>query len=270
MKGGDMKKQMSSVQSLMRGAALAVAIFSAGMVSALAEGDVEHPKDQSWSWEGLFGHFDRTDLQHGFQVYMEVCASCHGLDLLAYRNLGDPGGPGFSEAEVKAIAANVIVEGTPDELGDPTERPALPSDRFKNPYPNEQAARGSNGGALPPDLSVIIKARGNGADYVYSILTGYEEAPEDMELREGLYYNPYVSGRSIAMAEQLADGLLEYSDGSEPSAHQMTRDVVTFLAWAAEPKLEARKRTGFQVLLYLIVFAGLMYLVKKKVWQDQH
>jgi cytochrome c1 len=189
---------------------------------------------------------------------------------MAYRNLSQPGGPEFSEAEVKAIAAEYLVEDGPDDYGDMFERAALPRDGFVEPYPNENAGRAANGGAYPPDLSLINKARGGGADYVYAILAGYEEAPEGMEMRAGLYYNPYMSGGKIAMPAPLLEDIVEYGDGTPATVEQMSADVVHFLEWAAEPKMEERKRIGLMVMIYLSIFAALMYISMRKIWGDLH
>ena len=184
----------------------------------------------------------------------------------AFRNLSQEGGPEFSEAEVKAIAKEYLVEDGPDDYGDMFERDALPRDKFPSPYPNENAARAANGGAYPPDLSLITKARGGGADYIHALLSGYEEAPEGVEMRAGLYYNPYMAGGKIAMPVPLLEELVEYSDGTEATVEQMSMDVTHFLNWTAEPELEQRKRMGFMVLIYLSIFAGLMFFSMRKIW----
>ncbi len=233
---------------------------------AQAAGDVRHPRAVDWHFAGLFGTYDRNALRRGFQVYMEVCASCHSMNQLSFRNLGQPGGPEFSEAQVIAIAADYMVEDGPDDYGDMFDRPGLPKDRFVAPYPNKNAARAVNGGAYPPDLSLITKARAGGPDYVHALLTGYNKAPEGVEMRAGLSYNSYMSGGKIAMPPPLVDKLVEYGDGTRASVEQMSLDVVHFLNWAAEPELEARKRIGFMVLIYLTVFAGLMFFTMRKIW----
>jgi cytochrome c1 len=224
----------------------------------------------NWQFDGLFGTYDRNALRRGFQVYKEVCASCHSLNQIAFRNLSQEGGPEFSEAEVKAIAKEYLVEDGPDDYGDMFERDALPRDKFPSPYPNENAARAANGGAYPPDLSLITKARGGGADYIHALLSGYEEAPEGVEMRAGLYYNPYMAGGKIAMPVPLLEELVEYSDGTEATVEQMSMDVTHFLNWTAEPELEQRKRMGFMVLIYLSIFAGLMFFSMRKIWADLH
>lgn len=256
-------------------AGLAAAIMAVGLSAAVftpanAAGDAKHPAEMNWQFEGLFGTYDRNALRRGFQVYKEVCASCHSLNQIAFRNLSQEGGPEFSEAEVKAIAKEYLVEDGPDDYGDMFERDALPRDKFPSPYPNENAARAANGGAYPPDLSLITKARGGGADYIHALLSGYEEAPEGVEMRAGLYYNPYMAGGKIAMPVPLLEELVEYSDGTEATVEQMSMDVTHFLNWTAEPELEQRKRMGFMVLIYLSIFAGLMFFSMRKIWADLH
>lgn len=246
-------------------AASLIASALAFAAPAAAEGEAAIEK-QHWSFDGVFGTFDRGALQRGFKVYKDVCASCHGLKFLAYRNLSEPGGPEFTEAEVAAIAAEVSVQDGPNEEGDMFDRPGLPRDRFVSPFANDNAARAANGGALPPDLSVIVKARHDGSNYLYALLTGYGEAPVDVELHEGMNYNAAFPGNQIAMPQPLSDGQVDYTDGTPNDVPQMARDVTTFLTWAAEPKLEARKRAGFQVIIYLVLLAGLLYFTTKKLW----
>ena len=219
-----------------------------------------------WSFAGLTGKFERDSLQRGYQVYKEVCSSCHSMKYLSYRNLGQKGGPEFTLEEVKAIAASYDVEDGPNSEGEMYERPGRPSDHFVNPYPNDNAAIAANGGAYPPDMSVLVKARPGGANYIYSILMGYEEKPADFVLDEGVYYNKYMDGNKIKMMSPLSDGLIEYTDGTEATQAQMAKDVTTFLTWAAEPHLEARHRTGIKVLIYLILLATLVYFSMKKIW----
>ena len=223
-------------------------------------------KKDNWSFKELTGKFDRASLQRGFQVYKEVCASCHSMQYLSYRNLGEPGGPEFTQEEVKAIAASVEIEDGPDSQGEMFTRPGKPSDKFKSPYPNVEASTVANGGAYPPDMSVLVKARPGGADYMYSVLMGYEEPPAGMKLDDGVYYNKYMIGQKIKMASPLSDGIVEYSDGTEATMDQMAKDVTTFLAWAAEPELEERHRVGFKVIIYLILLTILVYLSMKKIW----
>ena len=224
------------------------------------------PIKVNWSFKELTGKFDRASLQRGFQVYKEVCASCHSMQYLSYRNLGEPGGPEFTQEEVKAIAASVEIEDGPDSQGEMFTRPGKPSDKFKSPYPNVQASTAANGGAYPPDMSVLVKARPGGADYMYSVLMGYEEPPAGMKLDDGVYYNKYMIGQKIKMASPLSDGIVEYSDGTEATMDQMAKDVTTFLAWAAEPELEVRHKLGIKVIIYLILLTVLVYLSMKKIW----
>lgn len=248
------------------------ALLTAGLSLSGAEaaGDAKHPEAVDWSFNGLFGTYDRDSLRRGYKVYTEVCAACHSMEHLRFRNLSQPGGPEFSELEVKAIAADFTVEDGPDDYGDMFERPALPKDAFVKPFPNVQAARAANGGAHPPDLSLITKARSGGPDYIHALLTGYEDPPSGMKMRDGLYYNPYMAGGKIAMAAPLLEDLIEYTDGTVASVEQMSYDVVTFLNWAAEPELEERKQTGFMVLIYLTVFAGLLFFSMRRIWADKH
>ncbi len=220
----------------------------------------------NWSFEGVFGTFDRASLQRGYQVYQEVCSGCHSVQHLSYRNLSEKGGPGFSLDESKAIAAQFEVTDGPNEDGEMFIRPGRLSDKFVNPFPNVKAAAAANGGAYPPDMSVLAKARKGGADYIYSLLLGYEEAPAEYELDDGVYYNKYMPGQKIMMAEPLFDGVVEYADGTETSKEQMAKDITTFLVWAADPHLEARHKMGFKVFFYLIIFLTLVYLSKQKVW----
>ena len=258
------------LKTILSAAVLAAGLAALPVAPAEAAGDAKHPAAIDWSFNGLFGTYDRNALRRGYQVYVEVCAACHSMNQIAFRNLSQPGGPEFSEAEVKALAKQYIVEDGPDDYGDMFERDALPKDKFPSPYPNENAARAANGGAYPPDLSLITKARGGGPDYIHALLSGYEDAPEGVEMRAGLYYNPYMPGGKIAMPIPLMDELVEYSDGTEATVEQMSLDVTHFLNWAAEPELEQRKRTGFMVLIYLTIFAGLMYFSMRKIWADQH
>ena len=231
-----------------------------------AAGEQAEPIKIDWSFKGLTGKFDRSSLQRGFQVYKEVCASCHSMQYLSYRNLGEPGGPEFSEAEVKAIAASFEVTDGPDAQGEMFTRPGRPSDKFVSPYPNVKAAAAANGGAYPPDMSVLVKARKGGANYIYSVLVGYEDPPAGVTLDDGVYYNKYMIGNKIKMPNNLSDGLVEYADGTSATVDQMAKDVTTFLAWAAEPELEERHKTGIKVMIYLILLSILVYLSMKKIW----
>ena len=220
----------------------------------------------NWSFKGIFGTFDRASLQRGYQVYQEVCSGCHSAQYLSYRNLSEKGGPEFSVEEAKAIAAQFEVEDGPNSDGEMFTRLGRLSDKFVKPYPNVEASTAANGGAYPPDMSVLAKARKGGADYIYSLLLGYEEAPTGFELDEGVYYNKYMSGNRIKMLAPLSDGLVEYSDGTQSTTAQMAKDVTTFLVWAAEPHLESQHRMGFKVIIYLIILLTLVYMSKQKVW----
>jgi len=243
-------------------AALLLVLGPAADVARAVEGALE-PIERSWPHEGLFGSYDRPAAQRGLQVYREVCSACHSLDYIAFHNLT---ALGFSEEEVRALASEYTVTDGPNDEGEMFERPGQLTDRFPPPYPNEQAARVANGGALPPDLSLITKARADGTNYLYSLLLGYTEAPAGEEGPEGMYYNLYFPGHWIAMPPPLSEGQVAYADGTEATLEQMSADVTTFLTWAAEPTLEARKQTGLKVMLFLIVLTGLIYATKRKVW----
>ena len=219
-----------------------------------------------WSFKGIFGTFDRASLQRGYQVYQEVCAGCHSVQHLSYRNLSEKGGPEFSIEEAKAIAAQFEVEDGPNSEGEMFMRPARLSDKFVKPYPNVEASTAANGGAYPPDMSVLAKARAGGADYIYSLLMGYEEPPTGFELDDGVYYNKFMPGNKIKMSAPLSEGLIDYSDGTQASVEQMSKDVTAFLVWASEPHLEAQHRMGFKVIIYLIVLFTLVFMSKQKVW----
>ncbi len=221
---------------------------------------------QDWTFKGFFGKFDRASLQRGYQVYAEVCSSCHSMQYLSYRNLAETGGPEFSEEQAKAIASQFEVKDGPNEDGEMFTRTAKLSDRFVSPYANEKEAQASNGGAYPPDMSVLVKARKGGADYIYSVLLGYEDPPKDIQLDDGVYYNAYMYGKKIKMANPLSEGLVQYKDGTEASVEQMAKDVTTFLSWAAEPHLESRHKIGFRSIIYLIIITFLVYFVMKKIW----
>lgn len=256
--------------------------FSGAAIAATAL----HVEEQDWSFSGPFGKFDRAQLQRGFQVYTENCSACHSMELVSFRNLMQEGGPGFSEAEVRAIAAEVSVLDGPDADGEMFDRPGRLADRFPSPWANEEQGRASNNGAYPPDFSLLAKARAatrgfptfvfdiftqyqeSGPDYIYGLLTGYgADVPEDVEMLPGLYYNPhFMSGVQIAMAPPLSDEQHEYSDGSPETVDQYARDVAAFMMWAAEPHLVERKAMGFRVLIFLLIFAGLLFLTKRKVF----
>jgi len=250
------------------------ALLAAGLVllpagaSRAAEGvDLKHV---DWSFDGPFGKFDRAQLKRGFQVYREVCAACHSIKFVSYRNLSDAGGPEFTEAAVKTIAAESNVTDGPDADGEMFERPAEPKDRVAKPFPNDNAARAANNGAMPPDLSLMTKARKDGPNYLYSVLTGYDEAPADVVMADGMSFNHYFPGQQIAMPQPMSDEQVTYEDGTPATLDQMARDVTAFLTWTAEPKLEDRHRLGFKVMIFLTIFAGLLYATYKRVWRDQH
>ena len=244
---------------------LILSFFSLNSAQTFAAEKVEYLKTD-WSFKGLFGKFDRAALQRGYQVYTEVCASCHSMKYLSYRNLSEEGGPEFSEAAAKAIAASFEVKDGPNADGEMFTRPGKLSDKFVMPYDNVKAAQAANGGAYPPDMSVLVKARGGGVDYIYSLLQGYEDPPSGVTLDDGVYYNKYMYGNKIRMAAPLSDGIVEYGDGTIASVEQMSKDVTTFLMWAAEPHLEARHQMGFKAIVYLIILTILVYFSMKKIW----
>ena len=257
------------------------------IVPAAAAGDHDQPVPprQKWSFSGPFGTYDRGQLQRGFKVYREVCAVCHGLKLVAFRNLAELG---FSEAQVKTIAAEYKVQAGPNDQGEMFERAGQPADYFPAPWPNENAARVRYNG-VPPDFSVLAKARTyergfpwfvadmftqfqeQGVDYIHALLTGYEDKPPaGVTLPAGNFYNKYFPGHAISMPPPLSDKRVDYTDGSPTTIEQYSKDVTAFMMWAAEPHMEARKRIGSQVMIFLLVFAGLLYFTKKKVWADAH
>jgi len=263
-------------QSLSRAAVVGVAALGLTL-PAFAAGEYKDPRKPEWEHAGVFGKFDKAQLQRGLQVYREVCASCHGLKFVAFRTLGQKGGPFYDPAYknpndnpvIKALAAEYIIMDGPDELGDMFERPGRPADYFPSPFPNENAARSANGGAYPPDLSVITKARHYGADYIYSLMSGYTDPPEGLDIQPPLYYNPYFPGKKIAMPPQLYEGFPVYAEG-QPTAtvDQMALDVTAFLQWASDPHQIARKELGFAVLIYLSIFALLLYMSYKQIWRN--
>ncbi len=263
----EMKKIASpawKISSGLAGALLCAAILVAAPPHAVGkEGEI---KAQEWSFSAPFGTFDRGQLQRGYKVYKEVCSGCHGLRLLHYRNLGEPGGPEFGEAAVQALAAEAEVQDGPNDEGEMFERPGKPSDAFVSPFPNENAARAANNGANPPDLSVIAKARVGGPDYLYALMTSYKDAPDDMKMAEGMSYNAVFPGNQIAMGAPLDAEAVDYTDGTAPTLENYSKDVAAFLMWAAEPKLEERHKLGFRFMIYLIILAGLLYFAKRKVW----
>ncbi|MTI43605.1 cytochrome c1 [Roseibium hamelinense] len=277
-----MSTMIKMVRAFTAAAALAVA------APALAAGDHKpHVDRYQWSFSGPFGTFDRAQLQRGFKVYRENCSACHGLRLVAFRNLAENGGPSFSEDEAKQIASEYTVVDGPDDFGDMFDRPAILADRFPSPFPNEQAARAANNGAYPPDFSLLAKARAahrgfpwfvfdaftqyaeQGPDYITSLLTGYVEPPEGMEVPVGQYYNDaFLAGQFISMAPPLYPDSIEYTDGTPMTVEQYSKDVAAFMMWAAEPHLEDRKKMGFRVMIFLIVFAGMLYFTMKSLWRN--
>ncbi len=271
---------------LFAGAGLAAAAEEAGHNAAEpTHFPIMKPTEESWSFAGPFGTYDRAQLQRGLKVYKEVCSACHSLDLVAFRTLSELG---YSPAQIRSLAAEYTVQDGPNADGEMFERPAIASDYFPSPFPNTAAAAAANNGAAPPDFSLIAKARGvergfprfvfdiftqyaeNGPDYIHSLLTGYDhEPPAGMQIAEGTHYNPfYIGGKSLAMAKPLSDDQVTYDDGTPQTVDQYSRDVSAFLMWAAEPHLEARKQTGFSVMVFLILFAGLVYATKRKVWSN--
>jgi ubiquinol-cytochrome c reductase cytochrome c1 subunit len=253
------------MRKLLIGAAFALVL--GGASGAQAAGESVPPPNHAWSFEGMFGTYDRAALRRGFQVYQTVCAACHGLRLVAYRNLTEIG---FPADEVREIAAALEVTDGPDDQGESFVRPGRASDRFVSPFPNPQAARAANNGALPPDLSLMTKARKNGSDYVRAMLIGYQDPPAGVPLMDGMYYNIYFPGHQIAMPPVLTAGAVAYPEGVEATPEQMAHDVATFLTWAAEPEMEERKRLGIKVMLFLIVLTGMLYAVKRHVWSKIH
>lgn len=269
-----MKSLCSYAAAFVTGAILSTSAFA-------GDGGVKPSKDIDFSFEGPFGKFDKAQLQRGFQVYNEVCSVCHSLNYVSYRELSEDQGPGFTEAEVKAIAAEKEVTDGPNTDGEMFQRPAMPSDKFVPPYPNKEAAVSANG-AYPPDLSLLTKARAGwhgtfnqlfnglgGPEYVYSVLTGYQEPPKGAVGPEGKSYNPYfVAGPWISMAAPLSQDSVSYADGTEASVEQMAKDVSAFLAWTAEPRMVERKELGLRVMAFLAVFSVLLYMSYKSLWRD--
>ena len=250
--------------------AAALCLLGAGQARAAEETNTMEHLD--WPENGFLGTYDRAELQRGFQVYREVCSACHAMHYLYYRNLA---ALGYNDEEIKAIAASVTVTDGPNDQGDMFDRPGKPSDHFKSPFPNEQAARVANGGALPKDLSLIVKAREGGQDYIYSLMNGFVNPPPGVTVAKGLYYNSAFPGHQIAMPPPLTDGRVTFAPGPDGRAvpstvPEMARDVTEFLSWASEPHLEDRHRMGLGVMIFLVVFAGIMYGAKLRVWHDQH
>jgi len=256
-------------------AAALAAVLSFGPAFAAGDEEAIHGPEGGWSFTGIFGHYDTEALQRGYFVYDRICSTCHSMHYVAFRNLAEACGPGFTMDQVRAVAAAHQVPAGPDDSGAtvddnglPLMRAATPADHFPSPFANEQAARAAMGGALPPDLSLMAKAREGGPSYIYSLLTGFEDAPADVEVQPGMHYNEIFPGHQIAMAPPLYDGAVEYPDGTEATVEQMAYDVANFLMWAAEPKLEKRKRMGFQVMAFLLLLGALLYWSYRRVWAD--
>lgn len=243
------------------------ATISVSIAAVAAGGDKAELQTREWSFSGPFGAFDKASMQRGFQVYREVCASCHSMDLIAFRNLADLG---YSENEVKAIAAEYEVQDGPDDEGEMFMRPARPADKMPGPYRNDNEARANNNGALPPDLSLITKARAHGPDYLYSLLLSYKETSGGVDMPEGMYYNTVYPGNLIAMPQPLYGDDVEFTDGADTSIEGAAADVTQFLMWAAEPKLETRKRIGVAAVFFLSIFLIMSYLAKRRIWADLH
>lgn len=267
--------------------AAALAVLSAPAIAADDHATPSPPR-LKWSFAGPFGKYDQAQLQRGFKVYKEVCAACHSMSLVSFRNLAEEGGPGFTTAQAAVIAAEYKVKDGPNDAGDMFERDGRLADKFPSPFPNENAARAANGGASPPDFSVIAKARGyergfpwfvfdiftqyqeHGPDYIAALLMGYAEKPKDMQMAQGMQYNTYFPGHAIGMPPPLSNGQVTFDDGSPATLDQYAKDVSAFLMWTAEPHLTARKRMGFQVIIFLLVLSGLLYFTKKRVWASAH
>jgi ubiquinol-cytochrome c reductase cytochrome c1 subunit len=247
-------------------AAACAGILSVGTAAAQTA-EPATPPPQHWSFGGVFGTYDLASAQRGFQVYKEVCSNCHSMNLLHYRDLA---GIGLNADQIKAIAASVEVPGGYDDSGQPVNRPGLPSDVFKAPFPNPKAAAAANGGAIPPDQSLILNARENGANYIYALLNGYSDPPPGFKMSEGMYYNKYFPGNQIHMPHPLNEDQVTYADGTKATVPQMAHDVVTFLAWTSNPELVQRKQMGVRIVLFLMMMTGLTYAVKRKVWADVH
>ncbi|MFC0387058.1 cytochrome c1 [Muricoccus vinaceus] len=263
---------MRPLFTTVKAAAVAAALFLApalGAGEARAQGhDVINLPDTKFTFDGPFGTFDRASAQRGFQIYKEVCSSCHSMRQLSYRHLT---GIGLNAAQIAALASQFQVQDGPNDNGEMFERPARAADHFRRPFANDAAARAANNGALPPDLSVIVKAREGGADYIHALLTGYEEPPPGVTVAEGMNYNKYFPGHQIAMAAPLnTDGQVEFADGTNGTIDQMATDVTTFLSWAAEPELEQRRAMGVRMVIFLSILGGLAYAVKRKLWADLH
>jgi ubiquinol-cytochrome c reductase cytochrome c1 subunit len=272
----------TTAKSLLLAAGLALGLGSAALGQ---EAENPLPPMEHWAFSGPFGTYDTAQLQRGYQVYRQVCSNCHAAKFLSFRNLAEPGGPEFSDSQVKALAATFKVQDGPDDSGNMYERPGRPSDPFPSPFANEQAARAAHGGAYPPDMSTLAKARSfergglwfllepfseyqnEGPDYIHALLNGYkDDPPAGVKIPDGKYYNEYFPGHAISMPPPLSDGLVDYSDGSPKTSQQYSKDVAAYLQWMAEPKLDQRKQTGFKAVIFLAVFAGLLFVLKHRIW----
>jgi ubiquinol-cytochrome c reductase cytochrome c1 subunit len=240
-------------------------MFLAFISTQVFASDAAHPPKMNWSFQSIFGTYDRAALQRGFQVYHEVCAACHSLNHLAYRHLA---GIGMTPETIKALAAEKEIRGGFTEEGEIFKRPGIAADHIAPPYINDKAAKAANNGSLPPDLSLIVKARAHGPDYIHALLTGYAEPPKEVELGENMHYNKYFAGHQIAMIAPLSEGLVSYTDGTPTNVEQYAKDVVTFLTWAGDPKMEERKSTGFKVMFFLIILTLFMFFTKRRVWRN--
>lgn len=267
-------------------AALLLASGTSGVAASEGGGHDARPARLSWSFAGPFGMYDQAQLQRGFKVFKEVCSACHSANFFSFRNLAQPGGPGFTEAQAKQVASEYQITDGPNDSGDMFQRPGRLSDHWPAPFPNDNAARAANGGALPPDFSVLAKARSyhvgfpgfitdafiqyqeHGVDYIHALLVGYDDPPADVHVQPGLHYNKYFPGNQIAMPKPMSDGQVEYTDGAPQTVEQYASDVSAFMMWVAEPHLDQRKRIGFQVMIFLIVLSGLLYFTKKKIWRN--
>lgn len=237
---------------------LSAALFTASPIAA----EQVKPKPRDWQWQGAFGSFDYAAINRGLQVYLQVCSVCHSLEYVHYRDLADLG---LTKKEINVIAADYQVGDGPNDNGEMFERPARANDKFVSPFANEKAARVANNGALPPDLSLITKARTDGVDYLSALLQGYTDPPKGFKLGDGLFYNRYFDGEQIAMPPPLVDDIIEYGDGTPATMQQLAEDVTAFLAWTAEPHLVARKRLGFKVLGFLLIVVSLLGLIKRRI-----
>ncbi|HEY2358575.1 MAG TPA: cytochrome c1 [Phenylobacterium sp.] len=269
-------------------AALGLALIAGPTLAATTE---EEPSNVQWTFDGPFGRFDKEQVQRGYKVYREVCSACHSMNLLYFRNLGQRGGPFFDprypnpndNPYVKSLAHDIQVKDIDTDTGDTISRPGTPADRFPAPFPNEYAARASNGGALPPDLSVIVKAREGGADYIFSLLSGFKNPPAGLTLPPGKYYDPFYpgdlsgnwhgtgaapKGGAISMPPPLAPGKVTFDDRTPSTVQQEAKDVAAFLAWASDPKMEERKAFGLGAMIYLLIFSGLLYASYRKIWKN--